>query len=268
MRSILRHGMGVALGALLMAAIMVATQAQAQGWVRDQAQDQPTPAVAVAAKVVTIAAEAPRTIHYQGQLFNPNTNQPLANQSFTVRFALYGDANGTNAVWGEQKTIPTNVDGMFNTQLGDTVGFNLGLFDGRELYLEIAVNNETTRPLQPFTYVPYALWARSADRLDGFDSGDFAKIVAYGFVDDDGGRESGSNFSSSRATLGDQDVYLIDIGGVDYQFRQFTTLVTPACEQPVMVGTGSVRGDLIVDIWDQNGNRVKCHFQFMTLRRE
>jgi hypothetical protein len=107
-------------------------------------------------------------------LFNPNTNQPLANQSFTVRFALYGDANGTNAVWSEQKTITTNVDGMFNTQLGDTTSFNLGLFDGRELYLEIAVNNEAARPLQPFTYVPYAFWARNADGLEGFNSVDFA----------------------------------------------------------------------------------------------
>lgn len=263
MHSILRQGMGMALGALLMAAILTVAQAQAQ---------QPV-AVEGTADVVTPAANAPYTIHYQGQLFNPNTGRPLSNGTFTAVFTLHANASGNSAVWGEQKTITTDIDGIFNTQLGDTVGFNPGLFDGRELYLEISIDGEATRPLQPLTYVPYALWARTsanADRLQGFSAGDFAKIVAYGFVDAGGRRESGSNFNSSRGTAKGQSVYIIDINGVDYHFREYTTLVTPACSDPapVFVGTGSSEGDLVVDIWDIHGNRTTCNFQFMTLRRE
>ena len=261
---LLRQGVGMALGALLMAAVLTVTQAHAQ---------EPVSAAGTA-EVVTPAADAPYTIHYQGQLFNPNTGSPLSNRTFTALFALHANASGNSAVWGEQKTITTDIDGLFNTQLGDTIGFNLGLFDGRELYLEISIDGEATRPLQPLTYVPYALWARTAanaDRLQGFSAGDFAKIVAYGFVDASGSRESGSNFNSFRDTVRGQRVYLIDIGGVDYHFRDYTTLVTPACSDPaapVFVGTGSSEGDLVVDMWDINGNRTTCNFQFMTLRRE
>lgn len=265
MHGFLRQGLGVVFGALILAAVLTLSRAH-----------QPVVAVG-SAQVVAPAANAPFTIHYQGQLFNPSTGRPLADQSYTIRFTIFGDADGNSPLWGEEKSIRTNLDGLFNTQLGSRVGFNLGIFDGRELYLEVAVDNEATRPLQPLTYVPYALWARSAgsagsannaDRLDGFDSADFAKIVAYGFVDEGGGRRSGRNFNSSRGPVAGQTVYLIDISGVDYSFRDYTTLVTPACARPVMVGTGSSQGDLIVDIWDQNGNRTTCNFQFMTLRRE
>ncbi|HXF62229.1 MAG TPA: hypothetical protein VNK95_11470, partial [Caldilineaceae bacterium] len=239
--------------------VMVATGAQAQ---------EPS-APTGEAELVTIAAGAPHWIHYQGQLFNPNTNQPLANQAFNARFTLYNDRNGQSVAWRENKTITTNVDGLFNTQLGDTTALNLSIFDGRELYLGVAINNEEPRPLQPIVYVPYAIWSRNADSLGGFGERDFAKIIAYGFVDDDGGRESGRGFNSFRAVVGGATVYVIDFDDIDdYDYREYTTLVTPACARPVMVGTGSSEGDLVVDIWDQNGNRTQCHFQFMTLRRE
>ena len=223
-------------------------------------------------EVVSVAAGAARYIHYQGQLFSPNANTSLADFGFNAGFRLYGtlnsDGSGSNQLWHEEKFITTNVDGLFNTDLGDTNALNIDVFDGRELYLAVAVNNEELRPIQRITYVPYALWARNADSFDGLSSSQFAKIVAYGFVDDDGGKESGRNFSSSRQIVDGDEVYVIDIDGVDYQYREYTTLVTPACERPAFVGTGSSGGNLLVDVWDRNGNRTECRFQFVTLRRE
>jgi hypothetical protein len=222
--------------------------------------------------IVSVAAGAAHYIHYQGQLFNPNSNTPLGNFAFGATFRLYGalngDGSGANQLWTESKPITTNVDGLFNTNLGDAAPLNAAIFDGRELYLAVDINGEELRPLQRITYVPYAFWSRNADFLDGFSSGDFAKIVAYGFVDDDGDRESGRNFDSDRRTVGNDEVYIIDIGGVDYEYRRYTTLVTPACAAPVFVGVGSSDGNLIVDTWDRNGNRTECRFQFVTLRRE
>ena len=223
-------------------------------------------------EIVAVDAGAAHYIHYQGQLFNPNANTPLVNFGFNASFRLYGalnsDGSGANQLWYEDKFITTNADGLFNTDIGDTNTLNLDIFDGRELHLAVAVNGEELRPILGITYVPYALWARDADHFDGLAVDRFARIVAYGFVDDDGHKESGHNFSSSRQVIGGDIVYVIDIDGVDYQYRQYTTLVTPACERPAFVGTGSSDGNLLVDTWDHGGNRIECRFQFVTLLRE
>ena len=270
MRAILRQLFGMFLGAALTAAAMVAAGAYAQDVPLAEPAAAPIVAPAAApAGVVTIAAGAAHFINYQGQLFNPNTGQPLANTGVNVSFRLYGNINGNDQLWREDKFITTNIDGLFSTELGSSTAFNLNIFDGRELYLGITVNNEETRPLQRITYVPYAFWSRNSDSLGGFGERSFAKIIAYGFVDDDGDRESGRDFNSARANVAGAEVYTIDFDNEeDYNFREFTTLVTPACARPVMVGTGSSNGDLVVDMWDQNGNRTECEFQFVTLMRE
>ena len=259
----LRPWIGVVIGAAIAVAVLTAADGM-----------QPVKPVLAQSQtdIVAVAAGAAHYIHYQGQLFNPNTGAPLANFAFSAAFRLYGtlnsDGSGANQLWAENKSITTNVDGLFNTNMGDAAGFNTGIFDGRELYLAVAVNGEELRPLQRITYVPYAFWSRDADHLDGFSSNDFAKIVAYGFVDDDGDKESGRNFDSDRGTVDGDEVYIIDIDDVDYEYREYTTLVTPACDRAVFVGTGSKDGDLLVDTWDRDGNRTECRFQFVTLRRE
>ena len=263
MSAIIRQLLGIGIGVALTAAVLT--------W--GNGPSSITPVLAQSqTEIVSTTAGAAHYIHYQGQLFNPNANTPLTNFGFNASFRLYAtlnsDGTGSNQLWVEDKFLTTNVDGLFNTDIGDTNTLNLDIFDGRELYLAVAVNGEELHPIQRITYVPYALWARNTDHFDGFSSDQFAKIVAYGFVDDNGGKQSGRNFSSSRDVVAGDEVYVIQIDDVDYQYRQYTTLVTPACDRPIFVGTGSSDGNLLVDTWDHNGTRTRCRFQFVTLRRE
>jgi hypothetical protein len=258
MQSILRLGIGVLLGAALMAAALLAQGAQAQT----------TPVVSGAASVGPLADGAPHFINYQGQLFAPATGRPLSNQSFSAAFTLYGDANGGSVLWVENKVINTNVDGIFNTQLGDASGgVNFALFDGRALYLGVRINGEEARPLQPLTYVPYAVWARNADKLGGLGEGDFARVLAFGFVNGDCSRRDGRDFSSRRQFVDPDNVCVIDIANADYDTSRHQAVITPACNRAVMVGTGRKDDLLIVDIWDHNGTRTDCAFQFTLFAR-
>lgn len=214
-------------------------------------------------------ADAPRTINYQGQVYNPNTGTPYVNQGLNFSFRLYNNSAGSNQVFREDKFIRTNADGFFNTNLGDASNFGdvYKIFNGQELYLRIYVNNQELGPLQPITFVPYAFWAEHAHHLDNYDADDFPKIVAYGVVNGEGGKDSGERFNSSRGIVGGVTLYIIDIVGVDHSILDYTTIVTPACDAPVMTGVGTSSGDLLVDVWDPSGNRTKCRFEFMVLSK-
>jgi hypothetical protein len=257
MHSFLRQGVGVLVGAVITASIMVATGAHAQ----EPANPVTGPGT------VSIAQGAPHFIHYQSQLFNPNTGQPLANQSFSVRFSISDNADGTGERWSETKSVTTNVDGLFNTHLGNTNSLPPSIFNGNQLFLGVAINGEQTLPRQPLVYVPYAMWARNADQFSGLGSRDYGQVVAMGFVRSDGSRQTGRNFNSSIQTVGGASVYVIDIDDVNHSVQDFFTFVTPACASPAIVGVGSSQGDLVVDVWNENGSRIQCSFQFITFRR-
>jgi hypothetical protein len=265
MQSIVRLGLGVVLGMAIMAVILLAPQAFAQ----DGAPGSAAGGETGAPRIANEAINANHWIQYQAQLFNPNNGQPQANQTFTARFTLYGDPNGNNALWSELKQVTTNIDGTFNTQIGDTEPLNLSIFDGRDLYLGVRINGEEPRPLQPISYAPYAIYARNADSLDGFGSSDFTRLIAYGFVNEDGSKHSGTNnFSSRRQTLANGDrVYYITISGIDFYYKDYITLVTPACDRAIMAGVGSAEGSLIVDIFEDDGDRRACNFSFVVYPR-
>jgi hypothetical protein len=218
----------------------------------------------------SVDADAPRQINYQGQVYNPNGGAPYANAALNVTFRLYNNSAGTNQVFSEDHFIITNADGFFNANIGVGGGFNnsYAIFNGQELYLRVYINGQELGPLQPITFVPYAMWARHADMLDNYDTGDFPKLIAYGVVNDDGGRASGENFNSFRGNVSGAEVYLIDLDDKEHSIFDFTTIVTPACNRPVMTGVGTSGGDLIVDVWDPNGNRTECRFEFMILAKE
>jgi hypothetical protein len=221
----------------------------------------------------SVNAGAPHYINYQGQVYNPNGGAPYANAGLNFSFRLYNNPAGTIQVYQEDKHIITNADGFFNTNIGDTVSFGdtYSIFNGQELYLGIYINNQALGPLQTVSYVPYAMWARSADKLKIYDSGDFPKLIAFGVVNDNGDRASGEGFSSDREEVGGADVYIIDIDNINHSIFEYTTIVTPACNRPVMTGVGTAGGDerdMIVDMWDANGNRTECRFEFMVLAKE
>lgn len=266
MYTLLRQLMVAGLGGVVAAGVMLLAN-----------YPQPQPSIAIAQTSITspttVDADAPRQINYQGQVFNPNGGAPYANTALNVSFRLYSNSAGTNQVFSEDHFIVTNADGFFNANIGVGGGFNnsYAIFNGQELYLRVFINGEALGPLQPVTFVPYAMWARHADRIDNYDSGDFPKLIAFGVVNDDGGRASGENFSSSRELVNNEWVYIIDINNEEHSIFDYTTIVTPACNRPVMTGVGTAGGDerdMIVDVWDVNGNRTECRFGFMVLAKE
>lgn len=254
MRSFSRQMPALLAGAALMAVVLISTGVLAQ--------DAPTQADAP----VTVAGVLAQNnlLHYQGQIFNPTGGRPLANQTISVRFRFYSDTNGGGLLWEEFQTLVTTHDGLINAELGKGSALPFVIFDGRDLFLGVAINGEEGRPLLPVTYTPYAIFARNADKLDGIGSGGFMKTVAYGIVDENGNRVRGSGFSSSVDV---NNVYFISVDGVSYHLNDYVTMVTPitqsACPKPTIAGTNSNDGKLLVELFSSNGSRVRCKFHFV-----
>jgi hypothetical protein len=261
MQPVLRQLFAAILGGVVAASVILAAPSMERA-----------PKLALAQSTVSMPnvtnADAPRHINYQGQVFNPNGGAPYANATLNFSFRLYNNPAGTNQVYREDKNITTNADGFFNTKIGDTAPFTddpFNIFNGQELYLRIFIQGEELSPLQPITYVPYAFWADHAHSLDDYDADDFPKLVAFGVVNDDGSEASGENFDSDREEVANEIVYVIDLVNADHSIFEYTTIVTPACNRPVIVGVGTTGNDLVVDMWDDDGNRTQCRFEFMVL---
>ncbi len=261
MRQIMRQLIAMSAGAALLALSLTAAGVFAQE--SNSPQAQPVAVQGVVAQQ--------NVMHYQGQLFNPNGGQPLVNATVSASFRLYGQASGGVPLWQEDKRIITNVDGLFNTLLGSVNALNQDIFDGRELHLGIAINGEEGGPRLPIAFAPYAFWARNADKIDGLGSDELLRgiTLAYGEIDEIGNKVSGTDNWSSRIVVVDfESVYEVRINGVDYKERDYVTQVTPGCAKPRIVGTGSSAGALLIDVWNDDGDRrTDCKFQFVTFRK-
>lgn len=270
MQNLLKQGLSMLVGGLVVAGVLVATQARAQ--------DEPIAPAAETqlAAVEEVAAPIAPVLSYQGQLLDPFTGQPKPNGAYPMNFSVYAQTGGT-ALWSESKSVQVT-DGYFATLLGDTIPLNLGIFNGQVLLIgvQVGLDPEAT-PRQRLAYTPYALYAANADMLDGLDSSAFARAgegggpLAFGFVDDDGNRGVGSNNWSSQFVDqgGNARGYLIQIDGEDFQFRNYVVQVTPACgnvDEARMANVGSTNGRLLVEFVDPNGNRERCHFYFTVIK--
>ncbi len=271
-QEILKRGMGLLVGSILTALLFYT--------------DFPTPPsanIVFAQQSVTSerAAIATPRLQYQGQLLDPATGQPVVNGEYSMTFRLYNGSTGGTALWTTALSINTT-DGLFTTLLA----VEPNLFNSQDLYLSVQVGADPeAAPRQPVAYVGYAFradragladnataaqQATNADQLDGIDSSGFVRLgnnglVAYGVVDANGTRIAGTNFSSLRDGNG---VYQILINGKNYNLNNFVTMVTSIvnsdCAEPMLVGTGSDNGSLLVDVFDRAGNRRACKFHFVT----
>lgn len=257
MQRVVRHLISMAAGGALVVVLLLA--------VRAFAQEGATPA-SIAGGAVVEQAGAPqttivdatlavqRTFTYQGVLLN-GQNAPVPNGTYPMVFTLYRD--NTTAVWQETQNVVV-ADGFFSVRLGAVTALPIDEFVDRQLFLGVRVNTDAEMtPRQPLTQVPYAF---AAERLNQFRS--------YGVVNADGTRRNGFRFSSQRTGTG---IYLIDIKET-YQLSDYVTTVTPlsnnsnaACQTSVAPLTNSSGGQLLVELFGPNGNRVDCAFHFVTL---
>ena len=123
-------------------------------------------AVILAVGIYTVAApswEVPRTIHYQGRLFDLEGN-PIEGQR-DITFRLWDDATATgeeHILWQDELRITFEDGGYFSIELGATGGnaFPDGLFEASGMWLGVEVDESgELSPRQRIHSVPYALKA-------------------------------------------------------------------------------------------------------------
>ena len=109
------------------------------------------------------AAEAPRTLNYQGVLTDIE-GAPLFGDHF-ITFRLYDSATGGSEIWSEADSV-TITNGVFSQTLGLTTPLELA-FD-ETYWLSIAVDGEEEMtPRSRLTSSPYALRTALADSVVG-----------------------------------------------------------------------------------------------------
>lgn len=103
-------------------------------------------------------------LNYQGRLASPATGAPLADGSYAIVFAIFDASSAGNQLWSEARTVQTQ-RGLFVALLGEVTPLPLGIFDGRDLWLQVQVNGESLSSRQRMAWVPYAINARKAETV-------------------------------------------------------------------------------------------------------
>ena len=117
-------------------------------------------------------------MNYQGRLLDPSTGDPKPDGAYTMSFGIYDVAGGGTALWTETKSVEVT-GGLFNTVLGDVQLLALSIFNGQDLWLGVTVGADPeTTPRQRILPMPYAIYARKADTVDGLQGADLQRRVS------------------------------------------------------------------------------------------
>lgn len=136
------------------------------------------------------AQDVPRVLSAQGRILDVSSNQALEGDE-TLAFALYDDATTGEALWTESQTVSFD-NGFYTASLGSVMALPEGLFDGRTLWLGVAVgDDEEMTPRLRVTSVPYAIRAATAENAVG-DITPRTVTVGAGLVIDEDGNWVGS----------------------------------------------------------------------------
>ena len=248
---------------------------------------------------VTAAAEAsPASIaaapqlHYQGRLLDPDTGAALPDGSYIMTLGIYNAAAEGTLLWTESKSVVVS-KGIFSTMLGDTTPFAASLFDGQDLWLGVSVGGDPEMtPRQPLAYVPYAIFANTADQantaaqadtaanadqLDGYDSSAFAFSdhmhavlpQAYGYISQyEPHLLPGSYNVDSAAWNSTLSLYEITLTNFyfDYDDIAVVTLRGDAgnCPAGTVARTSNMNGNLLVVLVNNAGDNISnCNFHFV-----
>lgn len=145
---------------------------------------------------------------YEGTLTDLN-DEPL-NETLTMRFALYTQAQGGDLFWEETRQVPVE-DGDFNVVLGQAVSLPSDPPTG--LFLEVVVAGDVQVPRTPVTGALYAARASVADDVPGRDiSPRSVSIEGYGPVIDEEGRWLGRVSALDSDRDGFSDIVEITLG--------------------------------------------------------
>ncbi len=113
---------------------------------------------------VQSAHAVPTTMSFTGRLQDSSGPVTGAVQVIVKIYDAAAVGNGTE-VWTETHTVTADA-GLVYLELGTTTPLDEGVFDGRDLWLDITVNGDQQSPRMAFNTVPYATRAAVADSAD------------------------------------------------------------------------------------------------------
>ncbi len=113
---------------------------------------------------VSVGAEVPNTMNYQGRLTDA-TGNPVADIPHSITFKIYDE---TSAVRWEESHIATTTDGFFSVELGSNgTPLTVDVFNCTECWLGITVDADPEiNPRTRFNTVPYAFKTGSVQSVD------------------------------------------------------------------------------------------------------
>ena len=115
---------------------------------------------------VTVSAEVPDVISYQGRLTTTG-GTPVPDGSYTVVFTIYDAVAGGTSKWTETQSVTTS-GGLFSVPLGSVAPISDTVFSGTTRYLgvKIGADPELT-PRVALVSVPYAHRVKTVDGAKG-----------------------------------------------------------------------------------------------------
>ncbi|MDO9541977.1 MAG: hypothetical protein Q7J98_06610, partial [Kiritimatiellia bacterium] len=122
---------------------------------------------------ITVQAEVPPLINYQGRLTDLN-GAPVPDGQTNITFSIYDNGDIATApaglIWQETQTNVSVYNGLFSVLLGSANPLYSSHFPtnaGFTNWLEVKVNDETLSPRKELVSVAYAFRASDADMVDG-----------------------------------------------------------------------------------------------------
>lgn len=123
---------------------------------------------------LTLSAQVPTTINYQGRLLQNTADQDIVTGSVDIRFSIWsGPSSDGSAVelWSESWSGVTLASGIFSVLLG-TNGSPLDPADFQNdstLYLQLEIDGETLQPRQQLGSSPFAMVDEPANELQDLE---------------------------------------------------------------------------------------------------
>jgi hypothetical protein len=131
-------------------------------------------AVGALASASAIAA-VPTTLGFSARLVDDKSGEPVEGPH-RIAFELFDAATGGTSVWQEGREV-TIEDGLLFTDIGQNRALDATVFDGRELWLEVKLDDVTMEPRIAIDSVPYAIRAATSDTVGDLAAADLQKRI-------------------------------------------------------------------------------------------
>jgi len=90
---------------------------------------------------ISISADVPNLINYQGMLTNPD-DTPVEDNDYQIKFKIYGSEDGEDSLWSSGFQEVSVSGGYFNYVIGSNMTIPEWMFDSRDRYLGITVDTD------------------------------------------------------------------------------------------------------------------------------